>query len=244
MVTTAIDGVGTAESVWRPWLARRTWPAFDVGPVLARRRVVVLAAHPDDEVLGVGGVLRRLAGCGASVVMVWATDGEASHPESTRFARSRLGALRRAESVAAIGKLGIAPQAMHHLGLPDSGLASHLPELIEALRAVVDVSDVVFAPWRGDGHPDHEAAGEAAAELGTTLVEYPIWMWHWASPDDDRVPWARARAVTGIDLAAKTTAIAAFATQVRPIGPDPADVAVLPPHVLERFTRPDELVFQ
>lgn len=242
-MTTTIEGVGTAESLWRPWLASRTWPALDLGSTFGDRRVVVLAAHPDDEVLGVGGLLRRLAGCGSSIAMVWATDGEASHPGSTRLAPERLGELRRAESVAAIGKLGISPEATHHLGLPDSGLATRLSELLDALRTVIDESDVVIAPWRGDGHPDHEAVGEAAARLGVRLIEYPIWTWHWALPADDRVPWARARAVTDIDLAAKSEAIDAFGTQVRPIGPDPVDAAVLPPHVLERFARPDELVF-
>lgn len=48
-------------------------------------------------------------------------------------------------------------------------------------------------------HPDDEAAGRAAAAAckatGAPLVEYPIWMWHWATPDDPAVPWHRARRV-------------------------------------------------
>jgi LmbE family N-acetylglucosaminyl deacetylase len=208
------------------------------------RRVVVLAAHPDDEVLGVGGLIRRLAACGSSIVMVWATDGEASHPDSTVLTSARLGVLRRAESVAAVEELAISPDAVHHLGLPDSGLADHLEQLVEALGGIVRDDDVVLAPWRGDGHPDHEAVGQAAATLTSGLIEYPIWMWHWASPDDDRVPWHRARTVGAIDIAAKAAAIEAFETQLRPLGNDPADAAILPPLVLERFRRPDELVFR
>jgi LmbE family N-acetylglucosaminyl deacetylase len=243
MVTAAIDGVGTPEATWRPWLAGRAWPALDLASMASGRRVVVLAAHPDDEVLGVGGLLRRLAGCGSSIAMVWATDGEASHPGSTRLTPARLGALRRAESLAAIDELDIAPCAVHHLGLPDSGLDAHVDELVDALRGVIGHDDVVLAPWRGDGHPDHEAVGEAAARLTTTLIEYPVWMWHWATPSDPRVPWDRMAAVAAVDVVAKRAAIDAFVTQVLPLGPDPADAAVLPPYILERFHRPDELVF-
>jgi len=56
---------------------------------------------------------------------------------------------------------------------------------------------VLVAPWRGDGHLDHEAAVEAAARIaertGALLLEYPVWAWHWAGPGDPRVPWARTR---------------------------------------------------
>jgi hypothetical protein len=58
------------------------------------------------------------------------------------------------------------------------------------------------------------------------------------------VPWHRARLVPGIDIAAKDDATEAFETQVRPIGPGPDDAAILPPHVLARFLRDDEVVFQ
>ena len=69
-------------------------------------------------------------------------------------------------------------------------------------------------------------------------------MWHWATPDD--APGAvapGARSSRSRPRHAKARAIDAFDTQVRPIGPDPADAAILPPHVLDRFLRPYEVVF-
>jgi hypothetical protein len=59
------------------------------------------------------------------------------------------------------------------------------------------------------------------------------------------VPWQRARsiALTPETTRAKEAAIATFRTQIHPLGPDPADAAVLPPHVLARFRRPFEVVF-
>ncbi len=70
-----------------------------------------------------------------------------------------------------------------------------------------------------------------------------MWAWHWASPDDDRLPWDRVRVVDVSDrLDAKARAIACFASQVAPIGPEPEDAAVLPPEVLAHFARPHEAV--
>ena len=117
VVTTTIEGAGTTEAVWWPWLAERAWPQLDLAELLGARRVVVLAAHPDDEVLGVGGLLRRLTACGAPIVVVWATDGEASHPGSTALSPRRLATLRRAESLAGLEKLAVVPSEIHHLGL-------------------------------------------------------------------------------------------------------------------------------
>ncbi|MET0425091.1 MAG: PIG-L family deacetylase, partial [Actinoplanes sp.] len=106
-----------------------------------------------------------------------------------------------------------------------------------------------LATWRADGHPDHEAVGRAAARAcattGATLLEYPIWTWHWSYPDSPDVPWHRARRIdlTPAARAAKAAAIEAFPSQIAPLGPDEADAAILPPHVLARFARPFEVVF-
>jgi LmbE family N-acetylglucosaminyl deacetylase len=141
-----------------------------------------------------------------------------------------------------LAALGVVPDRCVILGLPDGDLAGQLPALRSAVRDLLGPDDVVLAPWRLDAHPDHEAVGEVAAEVASTLLEYPIWMWHWALPDDSRVPWSRLRTVAVADPAGKARAIDAFDTQVRPIGPEPADAAILPPHVVARFVRPFEAV--
>ena len=68
-----------------------------------------------------------------------------------------------------------------------------------ALVPLLDGAGVCLATWRGDGHPDHEAAGAAAAavcsRLGVGLVEYPVWAWHWDDPADPALPLGTARRV-------------------------------------------------
>ena len=72
-----IDRPGTAEQSWESWLDLRHLPAADP---LAWPSVAVVAAHPDDEVLGVGGTMAMLAAAGARLRLIAVTDGEASHP--------------------------------------------------------------------------------------------------------------------------------------------------------------------
>jgi len=96
---TAILGRGTAEARWQQWGRLGTLPlvsAADLGPDL-----LVVAPHPDDEVLGAGGLL---ALAGGEVVAV--TDGEASHPRSDAVDPADLVAARRAETAVALGLLG------------------------------------------------------------------------------------------------------------------------------------------
>lgn len=244
-----IEGEGTPEHDWRPWLDAQDWPVLDVAGLLAGDRpLVVVAAHPDDEVLAVGGLLALAARTGCRPFVLWATDGEASHPGSSAITRDELRRRRPAESAIALERLGVAHRSLR-LGLPDGGVAEDEATVAAALASLAGAGSVVVAPWRGDAHPDHDACGRAAAAVaaaaGALLVEYPVWAWHWAAPADARLPWPRARRVVlGADVVgAKARAVEAFETQVRDLGPEPADAAVLTPEMLARWSRPDEVVF-
>ncbi|QXG75758.1 PIG-L family deacetylase [Modestobacter sp. L9-4] len=247
MTEDRIAAPGTAETAWAGWLPQQDWPAWTPDP--AWTRVAVCAAHPDDEVLGAGGVMALLAAAGVHLHLVAATDGEGSHPGSTVLTPAGLAAARVAETDAALAELGVRAPATR-LGLPDSGLADCEDELTDRLTAVVTGCDAVLAPWTGDAHPDHEAVGRAAvaagAALGVPVWQYPVWTWHWAAPDDPRVPWHTAHRV---DLppdvrAAKRAAVARFVTQVAPLGPADADRAVLSPDVLAHFDRDREVLLR
>ncbi|HEY1484884.1 MAG TPA: PIG-L family deacetylase [Micromonosporaceae bacterium] len=232
---TAIDGHGTTEATWMGWDAMATWPSIDPAGI---EQPVVVAPHPDDEILGIGGLLALLGH--ADIVAV--TDGESSHPASDERTRSELGRLRPVETEAALAALG-GSYSVRRLGHPDGGIDE--TALADTLTGLLTPGSDCIATWRGDGHPDHEAVGRAAATAcaatGARLWEYPVWMWHWAVPSDPRVDWHRARTVRlpPAVLAAKVTAIGQFTSQITPIG----GVTILPPHVLARFHRSVEVVF-
>ena len=233
------DG-GTHPDVWIRAVERL--PRLDLA---ACPGIVVVAAHPDDETLGFGATAATLAAAGRAVRVVAVSDGGAAIPGLSARERSRLEGRRRVELTCAMDVLGLPPPVC--VGLPDGELAAHetrLAGLLAEQLADRPTGTWCAATWRGDGHPDHEAVGRAAATAaaatGAVLVEYPVWMWHWASPPDPAVPWRRAAAVplTASAVERKARAARRFRSQLD--GPD----AVVPPDALRRLLAVGEVVFR
>ncbi|MGH3152803.1 MAG: PIG-L deacetylase family protein [Streptosporangiaceae bacterium] len=233
-----IDQPGTPEQAWESWPGLRHLPTAD--PLLWPS-VAVVAAHPDDEVLGAGGTMAMLAAAGVRLRLIAVTDGEVSHPGADP---GLLGRVRAAETAAALAALGAQGIDVIRLRFPDTRLAAHEDELAAILSEQCAGFEVCLAPWEGDAHADHEAVGRAARRAGLPLLSYPIWMWHWAAPADTRVPWHRACQIPlqAAITARKRSAIAAFTSQLTDRGPDLGPV--IPADVVAHFTRPQEVLLR
>ena len=237
------DG-GTPTHVWL-----RTRPRLPTLQLSDCSELVVVAAHPDDETLGLGATCAMLVARGVRVQVVSVTDGGAAQPDTTPLERSRLEEVRRAELHRAMFALGAAEPVS--LGLPDGRIGDHEERLADLLTEMLvgrPPGTWCAATWSGDGHPDHEAVGRAAvaaAELtGVDLLQYPVWMWHWAHPTDGTVPWHRAFEIPlTVDARRRKQAAAqCFHSQVEAAGADTDPV--LPPAVLERLLAVGEVVFR
>ena len=232
MVSFDARTAGTTVDAWRSDDRLAAAPPLDLDAVT---RLVVVAAHPDDETLGAGGLIAGCAARGIDITIVIVTDGGASHPGDRTIAERR-----SREAVRAIATL--APSVkLRLLGYPDGRTDQHRATIRLAInRAIGDITagTRVAAPWRGDGHRDHRVIGEIVADLvpAEHLWEYPIWMWHWAEPQHPAVPWHRARRAS-IDPAPKARAIAEYRTQTE--GDDPQ----LLPSFIEHFRSDTELFF-
>lgn len=236
------------------WDADPRWHALPAPDLTGMAALLVVSAHADDESIGVAGLLATAAARGVPVTLAIVTDGAASHPGSPTRTPEELVALRRVEARAALD--AVAPDArLVLLGHPDGGIRERREAVRDDLAALLDDAAPgtwAAAPWRGDGHRDHRVTGEVVAELvgalpaerGIRLVEYPVWMWHWATPDDARVPWAAMRALP-LDPGmreAKRAAIRAHASQVDPLSAAPEDRAVLQPGFLRHVDRDREVL--
>ncbi|NYF13518.1 LmbE family N-acetylglucosaminyl deacetylase [Pseudoclavibacter sp. JAI123] len=229
----------------------------------AQTMLLVGAAHPDDESLGAAGLVVSALAAGVDVSVLLCTRGEASHPESRSLSEQRLGELRRAEfdvalrelheGAAMIARLAGRPVGrldLSELGLPDGQLSAAVDEIAAAagarLRDAPDRRLIVAAPYRRDGHADHDAVGEALAraalDADAVLLEFPIWFWHWADPVTD-TEWRHWRSLTLAPEAAraKDRAISAHASQVRPLSDAAGDEPVLSQAHLQHFRRDVEV---
>lgn len=127
-----------------------------VGGGRSGRRVLVIAAHPDDELLGCGGTIARHALQGDHVEAIIACEGE-----SVRYAAGTVD--QSANTRAAAEILGI--QEVHELGFPDQGLDQismlQLTQAIESVVAEVKPA-IVYCQWGGDVNRDHQLLFKAA----------------------------------------------------------------------------------
>ncbi|KQW53786.1 hypothetical protein ASC77_05930 [Nocardioides sp. Root1257] len=237
------DEPGTAQTVWAADPTWATVPPVEIDPQL--QRIVVLAAHPDDESLGAAGLLGTAARLGLEVELVLATAGERSHPHSPTLPPDRLARARLAESRAALAEVA-AGSATTYLRVPDGQVAAFEEHLVDVLVRILGDGrhTLLLSPWRHDGHPDHEACGRAAAvaahRSGAELLQYPLWFWHWATPE--QMPWSRVRrlALSPSIASAKRAAIGSHRTQVRPLSPVAGDEQLLRDDFLEHFLTPSE----
>jgi LmbE family N-acetylglucosaminyl deacetylase/SAM-dependent methyltransferase len=243
---------GTPEEVWLEDARMHRLPDLEVTVT----ELIVVAAHPDDETLGAAGLIQRIRSTGGRITVIVATDGEQSHPQSPTHTPRQLAARRRGEAVAAVASLtGDAP--MHFLGIPDGAVREHRDRLTTALTEIVQnlgishqqASQVlVAAPWSGDGHRDHRVTAEVVAEIsgrrGFRHVGYPIWLWHWGTPDD--LPWQAAHQLrlTREEADAKRHAVDLHRSQIAPLSSAAGDEAVIQPQMRAHFDRPVEVLVE
>jgi len=110
---------------------------------------LVVAPHPDDAELGMGGTIVRLIGQGWKLGILDLTSGEPTP----------LGSLERraAETLAANSALG--NPWRQNLGLPNRSLEPTLVNRRELAAVFRQVRPrLIFAPYWEDAHPDHTAA--------------------------------------------------------------------------------------
>ena len=147
-----------------------------------RGRVLVLAPHPDDETVGLGGTLALHVRAGDPVHVVFATTGVHGDPDK-RHDPAEYVALRRAEARAAAEVLGLTETVFWDF--PDSMVVTtqDLAHVTDMLREQYERvrPDVVYAPHVAEAHSDHHVIGRAALDAhadagrGVPLLGYEVW---------------------------------------------------------------------
>lgn len=136
--------------------------------------LLAVAAHPDDESLGMGGTIARYSAEGVAVHVLTATPGDAGrHGEGPHPGKEGLARIRESELRAAAARLGA--RSVEVLGYPDGRLdevdpATAVARIVEVVRRVRPQVVITFGPDGAYGHPDHIAVSQLAT---AALVRAP-----------------------------------------------------------------------
>ena len=185
-----------------------------MNPNNRRGGVLAIAAHPDDEVLGCGGVLALHAGAGDPVTIVIACEGE-----SLRYGPGGVG--QASHTVKAAAKLGV--HDVRQLGFRDQSLETiRLTTLIEPLEKVTREvrPHVVYCQYGADINLDHQILFKAALVATRPTEDYidAIYAFDTASSTE----WAYPRTFvpdTWVDISStlktKLAAMACYESELR-----------------------------
>jgi len=141
----------------------------------ASRRVLILAPHPDDEIVACGIAARRACSDGASVAVFYLTTGvppsEVLRPWSRRRYADRI-ARRREEAVRAAALLAL--DRVGELDIPSRCLIHHLDQAATAIGDAIVTTEAteLWVPAFEGAHQDHDAANALAARFRGLL---PVW---------------------------------------------------------------------
>lgn len=136
--------------------------------------VLILAAHPDDEVLGCGGTIAKLADQGASVHVAFLADGVSSRAGEAAPSSAELPA-RRAAAQYACDLLGV--RSVVFGNFPDNRMDTvPLLDIVQAVEVLIAEHrpETVFTHHAGDLNIDHQRLHAAVATACRPQRGHPV----------------------------------------------------------------------
>jgi LmbE family N-acetylglucosaminyl deacetylase len=162
-------------------------------PVVGFAQVLIVAPHPDDEVLGAAETIQKKLAEGEEVYILYITDGEA-HVKENPKANEDYANQRKRESIKAVSTMGVEKNNLYFLGFPDSYLSqlsyekiissyskssktnswakfvnldftkTNLRKSIAKVMKEVQPTEVYYTSVT-DTHPDHATTGQIMRDL-------------------------------------------------------------------------------
>ncbi len=194
LFVTAMHRVSLSQEshLWRP-----------LPPVQTQERLLIIAPHPDDEVLGCGGLMATAAAMGVPVRVVYLTNGDGFPAAAALTARAtpdadeclQLGRLRQQEARHGLHLLGLSPNDAVFLGYPDRGL---LPMAVRPNRVARSATTGASAVPYGDALTPNAPylAPVLVADLRRVLAEFQPTRVFTTHPLDDHEDHAAAALFT------------------------------------------------
>jgi LmbE family N-acetylglucosaminyl deacetylase len=188
----------------------------ETGPIL------IVAPHPDDETLGVGGQIALLTDKGYDIQILILTDGSQlfvsrfgteSNPPPREISRRR-----KRETERTVAHLGGNPDQIRYFDFPDGKLSENIKEAANLVAETINHLDPlrVYVTSAFEYHPDHRAANDVVKLAYTQLKGEVPELWEFCvSPRPEFGPGTGSEELVEIDitpvLSRKTQAAGMFA---------------------------------
>lgn len=151
--------------------------------IQAGQRLLVVAPHPDDEILAAGGLMQNVLGNGGQVEVVIVTNGDGQflsplldHPLSTPRAVNyvNFGKRRQDETLAAMEKIGIDPSQVIFLGYPDGRLGElWTKDWPDVAPAIAPYTRATSSPYQNTYNPQSSyRGGDLFNDLLAILINF------------------------------------------------------------------------
>ena len=206
--------------------------SMEIAKFHSSSRLILFAAHPDDETLACGVILQQAIRAGAAIRVVYVTDGDNNPWPQRAFERrwslspsdrQRWGKSRRAEALAALRALDILLADVQFLGLPDQGLTDLLlRDCDTALTRITQVIDDwsptdILAPSLFDVHPDHNAVAVMMRLIFADFLAPGVSHWNYLVHGRTRAFFDNAVELSSSEseIAKKREAIRCHQTQIK-----------------------------
>jgi LmbE family N-acetylglucosaminyl deacetylase len=197
------------------------------GPLPAASRILVLAAHPDDEVVACAAAIGRAQQQGAQVMALFMTHGCLSRETLWPWQRSRYDAFvtrRRTEAEQACRFLNLTPVGFSER--PARHLWRHLPEAYTEVLTVLDAHriDQVWVPAYEGGNADHDGLNAIGQKLSPRIrvLEFAEYNFASGKAHSQEFPFSNGMeqilTLTPDEQARKKAALAIYASEQKNLG--------------------------
>lgn len=138
-------------------------------------KILVVAAHPDDELLGLGGTIRRLANAGKEIHAVILAEGITSRSDKRDEANQEELVQLKEDAMRAATIVGY--QSIEFCGFPDNRMDGvDLLDIIKVVSKYVEKynPDTIFTHHHGDLNIDHRRTCEAVLTACRPVGNYGV----------------------------------------------------------------------
>lgn len=147
-------------------------------------KILIIAPHPDDDVIGVGGTIFKLYNEKHKIDIIYVTSGTGSKKLGPYkdMSNKEFANLRKTEAINSIKKLCGTKHKIKQkfLKFESNYLKNDRQNLVAELKKIIN-HNIIYIPYLNDLHSTHNVVSKATLEaikaknINTTIFEYEVW---------------------------------------------------------------------